>query len=122
MSLCNVEEGAAVGTEQPFVGGEDEEIGIETAHIGADDTGRVRRINEQRGAVVAKGRGDTLHVDHRAIGPVHGGDGRERNGRGAGLLDGGKDGRGPVSIVRLRHDIDGEPCGRRAGHPFQHGR
>ena len=53
MALGDIDEGAPIGTEHPFVGREDQEIRIERLHVGRDDADAVRGIDQQRGAVRA---------------------------------------------------------------------
>jgi hypothetical protein len=53
MTFRDVEKGAAVGAEQPFVGREDHEIRIETFGVERQHAGALRRVDEEEGALPA---------------------------------------------------------------------
>ena len=82
----------------------------------------MRGVDQQHGPLPAQRRCDLIDVDHPAVGPVHGRDGGKPDGGGTWRFDRGKDGRGPIAVIRPAHDVDAEPLGRSAGHPFQYRR
>ena len=52
VALGDVEEGAAVGTEHPLVGREDQEIRIECAHVDRQHAGAVRGVDQEARALL----------------------------------------------------------------------
>ena len=52
MALGDVHEGAAVGTEHPLVGREDQKVGIERLHVDVPHAGIVRGVDQQRRALL----------------------------------------------------------------------
>ena len=102
VSFGDVEKGAAVWSEQPFVGREDHEIRIETLHVHRQHAGALRRVDQESRAPLPKCCTDLVDIDQPAIRPVHRGDRGQADRRGAGSLDAFENRRCPVAIVRLR--------------------
>ena len=97
-----VEEGQRIGAEQPFVGGGDQEVGPDAAHVEGHGAGGLGRVEHQRGAGLAAACADGFGIQRRAVGPTAG---RQRGDRGFGpnaLEHGG----GPVAVSRFRHRLD----------------
>ena len=119
MAPGDIHEGAAIGTQHPLVGREDQEVGVERLHIDAADADIVCRIDQQRGASRLGGGCDPRHVERAAIGPMHGGDRHQCKWRSTGELDRFEHGGGPIPVGRLLHRFDGEARRVGATHPFQ---
>ncbi len=120
MPLRDVEECAAVGPEQPLIGGKHQEVGIEALNVGRHDADRVGRVDEQRRPCPAQRRRHPRHVDCAAVGPVHRGD-RGECQRRAWARDRGEHRRSPVAVVGSRHALDSEAAGSCARGPLEHG-
>ena len=71
MTLGDIEEGAAIGPDQSFVGREDHKIRIEAFDVHRQHAGTLRRVDQEDGALAAERGGDRLDVDQPAIRPVH---------------------------------------------------
>ena len=71
MAFCNIEKGAAVWAEQPFVGREDQEIRVETLHVGRKDAGAVRRVDQESRTPLSQRRANLVDIDQPAVRPVH---------------------------------------------------
>ena len=115
----DIEEGAAIGAEQPLVGRERHEVGIERAHVEFGHADTVGGVDEQRRALRAKRRGDAGKIDRATIRPMHRRDRHERERRSARPRDGCEHRGGPVAVSAA--GFDREALGARARQPFQHG-
>ena len=122
MALGDIHEGAAVGTEHPLVGREDQEVGIERLHVDVADADIVRGIDQQCRALGLGRGGDARHVERAAVRPMDRGDRDQGERLGAGAVDRGHHRRRPVAVGRLLHRLDREAAGFGAAHPFQHRR
>ena len=119
-ALGDIEEGAAVGTEQPLVGRERDEVRVERAHVDLGDADAMRGVDQQCCALRAQCRRDAVEIDRAAVRPVHRRDRGERNRRRAWSFDRGEHRSRPVAVGGTLYGFDGEALGARPRQPFQH--
>ena len=103
---CNVEKTKTVRTEQPFVAGHRDKIGIDALHIEGQSADRLGCIYAQHGADAPTCSPDCLEVDEPAVRPMTMRD-SDDSGR---CLYGGEQRRSPIVVAWPRHRD-----GRRAG-------
>ena len=63
VALGDVEEGAAVGAKQPFVGGKADEVRVEGLDVEVHHADGVGGVDEHGGAVAAGGRHEFVEID-----------------------------------------------------------
>ena len=71
MAFGTVQEGAAVGPEQPFVGREDHKIRVEMLYIHRQHAGALRRVDQEGGVLFSQRCPDFLDVDQPTVRPMH---------------------------------------------------
>ena len=122
MAFGDIEKGAAVGSDQPFVGREQHEIRIEAFDVHRQHAGALGRVDQEEGAMLPQRRGDLFEVDQPAVRPVHRRDRCEADGRSAGSFDHRENRRGPVAVTGLANCLDRKALRFGAMMPFQHRR
>src|SRR6476619_3140000 len=71
MAFSDIEKGAAIGTEQPFVGRKGHEIRIEARHVERQYAGALRRVDQEARAVPPQRVAHPVEIDHAAVRPVY---------------------------------------------------
>ena len=98
-----VEEGETIRPQHPFVGWEGHEVRLPARHVHRHGAHHLRRVHHQGRPQPAHRRAELVEVHERAVRPMQRAQRGQCQRAGAGAMDGGKQGGGPVAIGRARH-------------------